>query len=114
MIRLIAETAWHHQGDFDFMKNLVSKIVTDTKVDIIKMHITLDFDEYMDPSHDSYTLLKPWLFSKDQWSELINIVQGSGKEIMLLLNDVEAIKFGLSFSPRYVEIHSILRYNYNL
>jgi len=105
-MKLIAETAWHHQGDYEFMKNLVFEIATKTKADIVKMHITLDFDEYMDSSHDAYGLLKPWLFSKDQWSELIEIVRHNGKQVMLLLNDVEAIKFGLSFSPEYVEIHS--------
>jgi sialic acid synthase SpsE len=70
------------------------------------MHITLDFEEYMDPSHEAYSLLKPWLFNKSQWSELIEIVRHNGKQIMLLLNDIEAIKFGLSLSPEYVEIHS--------
>jgi N,N'-diacetyllegionaminate synthase len=105
-MKLIAETAWHHQGDYEFMKALVSEIATNTRADIIKMHITLDFDEYMDSSHDAYALLEPWLFSKDQWRELIEVVQNNGKQLMLLLNDVEAIKFGLSFSPEYVEIHS--------
>ena len=105
-MNLIAETAWHHQGDYGFMKNLVSEITTKTEANIIKMHITLDFDEYMDSSHDAYALLKPWLFNKDQWRELIEIARINGKKIMLLLNDIEAIKFGLSFSPEYVEIHS--------
>jgi sialic acid synthase SpsE len=105
-MKLIAETAWHHEGDYEFMKNLVTKISTKTKADIVKLHITLDFDEYMDSSHDAYSLLKPWLFSKEQWSELVEIVRHNGKQIMLLLNDNEAIKFGLSFSPEYVEIHS--------
>ncbi len=107
MIKLIAETAWHHQGDYDFMKNLVSEIATKTEANIIKMHITLDFDEYMDSSHDAYALLKPWVFNKKQWTELIEIVRSKGKQLMLLLNDIEAIKFGLSFSPEYVEIHSV-------
>ena len=105
-MNLIAETAWHHQGDYGFMKNLVSEIATKTEANIIKMHITLDFDEYMDSSHDAYALLKPWLFNKEQWIELIEIARINGKKIMLLLNDIEAIKFGLSFSPEYVEIHS--------
>ena len=105
-MNLIAETAWHHQGDYGFMKNLVSEIATKTEANIIKMHITLDFDEYMDSSHDAYALLKPWLFNKGQWRELIEIARINGKKIMLLLNDIEAIKFGLSFSPEYVEIHS--------
>lgn len=107
MIKLIAETAWHHEGDFIFMKNLVSKIVTKTNVDIIKMHITIDFDEYMDSGHEAYKKLKSMIFTKDQWRELITIVHQSNKEIMLLLNDTQAIEFGLSFNPTYVEIHSV-------
>jgi len=106
-MKLIAETAWHHEGDFSFMKNLVSEIVSKTNADIIKMHITLNFDEYMDPSHELYKKLKPMIFNKGQWQELIQIVRDGKKEIMLLLNDRQAIEFGLSFNPEYVEIHSI-------
>jgi N,N'-diacetyllegionaminate synthase len=105
-MKLIAETAWHHEGDYNFMKNLVTEIATKTDADIIKLHITLNFAEYMHSSHVAYTLLKPWLFDKAQWCELIEIIRRNGKQIMLLLNDREAIKFGLSFSPEYVEIHS--------
>jgi len=105
-MKLIAETAWHHEGDYEFMKNLVTEISSKTEADIVKLHITLDFDEYMDSSHDAYSLLKPWLFNKNQWSELIKIIRDNNKKIMLLLNDTEAIKFGLSFSPEYLEIHS--------
>ena len=106
-MKLIAETAWHHEGDFLFMKNLVLEIVSKTNTDIIKMHMTLDFDEYMDPRHKLYKKLKPMIFNKDQWRELIKIVRDKKKEIMLLLNDRQAVEFGLSFNPEYVEIHSI-------
>ena len=41
-MKLIAETAWHHEGNFDFMKNLVTEIVNKTNADIVKMHITLN------------------------------------------------------------------------
>jgi len=106
-MKLIAETAWHHQGDYNYLNELITKIVTKSKADIVKMHITLDFDEYMDNRHDAYPLLKPWVFDREQWSELIQIVRNHGKQIMLLLNDVEAVRFGLSFDPEYVEIHSV-------
>ena len=46
MTKLIAETAWHHEGDYDFMKNLVTSICKLSKADIVKFHITLDLDEY--------------------------------------------------------------------
>ena len=61
-MKIIAETACHHEGDFSFMKNLVSEIVTQTNTDIVKMHVTLDLDQYMDFRHDSYEKSKSMLF----------------------------------------------------
>lgn len=107
MIKLIAETAWHHEGDFQFMKDLVSRICLESKADLVKMHITLDLDEYMSRDHDSYEVLKSWMLSADQWEELIGIVKKSGKGLMLLLNDTKAIEFAAKFNPEIVELHSV-------
>ena len=46
-IKLIAETAWHHDGDYVFMEKLINDILNKSMADIIKMHITLDFDEFI-------------------------------------------------------------------
>ena len=107
MIRLIAETAWHHEGDYLFMKNLVTRICESSKADIVKMHLTLDLDEYMNKDHEAYATLKSWMFSPEQWEELISIVRTNGKELMLLLNDVKSIEFAKKFSPEIIEIHSV-------
>ena len=106
-MKLIAETAWHHEGDFTFMKNLVNEMCNKTETDIVKMHITIDFDEYMDKSHSAYDLLQNWLFDREQWKNLVEIVRNNDKELMLLLNDTAAIEFGMSLAPEYVEIHSV-------
>jgi N,N'-diacetyllegionaminate synthase len=106
MIKIIAETAWHHEGDFAFMKNLVTKICKESEVDIVKFHITLDLDEYMSKDHDAYEMLKPWMLSAKQWEELIGIVRNNGKELMLLLNDTKAIDFASKFNPEMIEIHA--------
>ena len=107
MIKLIAETAWHHNGDFPFMVKLVEKIIHESKADVIKLHLLLDLDEYMMPDHEAYPLVKEKLFSQDQWSEIIEMVKASGKELMLLLNDSKSIEFGMQFNPSLVEIHSV-------
>ena len=67
MIKLIAETAWHHEGDYLFMKQLVTRICETSSSDIVKLHITLDLDEYMSKDHDSYKTLKSWMLSAKQW-----------------------------------------------
>ena len=70
-MKLIAETAWHHEGDYNFLQNLVSKIIEGAGSDYIKLHLTLDLDEYMDRAYPLYETLKNWLIKKDQWEELI-------------------------------------------
>ena len=107
MIKLIAETAWHHEGDFIFMKDLVTKICQNSNVDIVKFHITLDLDEYMSKDHDAYETLKSWMLSESDWEELICIVRENNKELMLLLNDNKAVEFSKKYNPEMVELHSV-------
>ena len=102
-MKLIAETAWHHEGDFKFMQNLISDILTKTKADIIKLHITLNLDEYMDSKHQLYIKLKSMLFTQDQWEEIILMVKRYNKEVMIIANDSKAIKFVSNFQPDYIE-----------
>jgi N,N'-diacetyllegionaminate synthase len=107
MIKLIAETAWHHEGDFIFMKDLVSKICQNSNADIVKFHISLDLDEYMSKDHEAYETLKSWMLSESNWEELICIVRENNKELMLLLNDTKAVEFSKKYNPEMVELHSV-------
>ncbi len=106
-IQLIAETAWHHDGDFDFFSNLIDEIISKTKTDYIKLHLSIDFDEYMSKNHPAYSFLEERLLSKSQWIGIIKKIQDSDKKIMLLFNDKKAIDFGMRFNPDLVEIHSV-------
>ena len=106
-IKLIAETAWHHDGDYKFMERLVNDILQKTKLDALKMHIILDVDEYMNLSHTTYNDTKNKMFSEELWSDLIKQVKNNDKDLMLLYNDTKAIEFGAQFEPSLVEIHSV-------
>ena len=74
-MKLIAETACHHEGDFIFLKNLVSEINAKTGADIIKFHLTLDIDEYMAKDHDLYSEIQRWIFSPEEWSDIFHLVK---------------------------------------
>lgn len=106
-IKLIAETAWHHDGDFDFFKSLVKAISCKTKAHYVKLHITLDVDEYIHKDHPGYEWVKKSVFSEVQWEEIINIVISHNLRPILLFNDCKAVDFGMSFNPDMVEIHSV-------
>lgn len=106
-MKLIAETAWHHDGDFVFFKKLVEEITKNTETDYIKFHITLSFDEYIHTDHPAYNWVKERIFTKEQWTEIFNIAFKNNKKLMLLFNDKLAIDFGMTFKPEIVEIHSV-------
>ena len=107
IIKTIAETAWHHGGDYKFMESLIDEIIENSEADFIKLHITLDFDEYMLPDHAAYDELKKKALKKEQWSLLIEKIQQSDKSLMLLFNDSKAVEFGMKFNPSLIEIHSV-------
>jgi N,N'-diacetyllegionaminate synthase len=105
-MKIIAETAWHHEGDFKFFDTLIHKLASGTSADIIKIHVTLNLDEYMDEGHKAYSMLKSKMLNQQQYEHVFNIIRKYDKQLMLLYNDTEAAKFGSKFKPEIVEIHA--------
>ena len=111
---LIAETAWHHDGDYNFFLNLISKICSHTKTDYIKVHISLDVDEYMHYDHPAYNAVIEKSFSINQWEKAIETILAFNKKPMFLVNDKKALDFCLKYNPELVEIHSVCLNDINL
>lgn len=105
-MKIIAETAGHHEGDFNFMKTLVGHIAA-SSASVAKLHITLSLDEYMTADHPVYELIKNWQFDECQWTELISTLRSNEKELMLLANDTKAVEFAKRIEANYIEIHSV-------
>lgn len=113
-MKLIAETAWHHDGDLNFFLKLVETVCSETESDYIKYHVTLDVDEYMHVDHPGYEWAKERVFTKEEWTKIFNITEKHGKKLMLLFNDTKAVEFGMQFDPDLVEIHSVCLNDINL
>jgi len=113
-MKFIAETAWHHQGEYEFLRQLVDAINEKTKADIVKLHLMLDLDEYMASDHPLYEDVKTWVLSRDHWNKIIEMIISGDKKLMLLFNDTKAVEFGMSFNPTHVEIHSVCLNDINL
>lgn len=113
-MNLIAETAWHHDGDIDFFLKLVETICLETKCDYIKYHLTLDVDEYMHIDHPAYEWAKERIFSREEWKKIFDLTHKHAKKLMLLFNDRRSIEFGMQFNPDLVEIHSVCLNDINL
>lgn len=110
-MELIAETAWHHEGDMDFLLDLAKKIKL-SKANIAKFHLLLDLDEYIDKSHKLYDGYNKWKISKENWEKVLNIFKP--EELMLLCNDTKAIEFACTYNPKIIELHAVCMTDLNL
>ena len=106
MIELIAETAWHHERDFDFMTRLTQALATQSKADIIKCHLTLDRDEYLAKDFPNYAINEK-NFGPEQWEQIFKTIRSSGKKLMTILNDRRAVDFVAPYQPELVEVHAV-------
>lgn len=112
-MKLIAETAFHHDGDYEFLNNLVEEIL-ESEADIIKLHLLIDLDKYMHKSHAAYDYLAERIFSVEKWKSALDKVSSSSKELMLLLNDMDAVDLAIGYNPKFVEVHSVALNNFEL
>jgi len=104
-MKLIAETAWHHQGDIDFLEVLVRDLVNNSRADYLKFHITIDLDEYMAKTHPLYNKLNEWVIDEKSWRRILESIKGM-KGLMLLFNDTRSVEMGMLYNPDLIEIHS--------
>lgn len=89
------------------MQSLVAALTEKSGADVVKMHVTLDFDEYMHPSHAGYDTLKNMLFSAGQWRELAQSVKSASRGLMWLVNDTQAVELAAQQKVELLEVHAV-------
>jgi len=105
-IYIYTETAFHHQGEYDYMLELL-QISANSGVNAIKFQVLLDYDYLMSRKHSSYDVLINYTFTKDQWLSIFDEAKQLGLEVILMPLDPKACELISMVKPRYVEIHSI-------
>jgi len=104
---LIGETAFHHQGDIEFLKELIDEGAK-LGVDAMKFHLLTDLDDYMTHDHEALEVLRPWCLGKSAWEEIINFLIEKRIEIILLCNDAESLNWIIEekFPVQAIELHA--------
>lgn len=106
---IIAETAYHHEGDKDFLVALVKEICK-TEVDAIKFHLLFDLSDYMVNNHPAVEVLQNISIGRDDWNDILLQVESEKKDIVLLCNDKESLRWVNSrqheLDIKAIEIHA--------
>lgn len=101
----IAEPAYTHQGEFDYLLQLVDAVVQ-SGADAVKFHIMLDLDEYIVPDHSLYADLQKWLFTREQWREVFARCRKAGLEIVGLADELPSLEFLIGEKVDAIGIHA--------
>jgi|SRR5690606_17513961 len=105
----IAETAFHHEGNINFLEELVTHLL---KLDVqaIKFHLLFDVDDYMVPNHSAIQVIKNLCIPEKNWKKIFQQVKDTGKEIVALTNDLASLRYINTIQEDFpisaIELHS--------
>ncbi len=111
---LIGETAYNHQGDFDYLARMVRALPEE--VDAVKFHLLLNPSNYMREDHPLYGMLKDWIFDEGEWNYIFSLAKENQKDIVALCDDPDSLEFVIENWPsiKAVEIHASGLSDYHL
>lgn len=104
-IYFIAETAFSHQGCEGYMSSLVDEII-DSDADVVKFQVLLESEYSLD--HAMAHKCRELMFPKLYWRYLVRRVRASGKKVLILPVDYQALVWVVSEGlADILEIHSV-------
>ncbi|MBN1902430.1 N-acetylneuraminate synthase family protein [Candidatus Sumerlaeota bacterium] len=89
---MIAETAYNHEGDLNYLMKMLDEIAS-LKLSAVKYHLLLDIASYFQKKHPLLSKLEKYLFTRNQWKEILQESKSKGLEVIALCDDVESVKF---------------------
>lgn len=107
---LYAETAFHHEGDEGYLKELITA-VAETGVKGIKFQVLLNVDEFVSSRHQAYASICQWTFTLDQWRHFFRLALDKGLEIVMMPLDAESFCLAREFPVAYLDLHSVSFYD---
>ena len=101
------EIAYNHEGDINYLYKMIDNIA-ELKLNAIKFHMLLNSESYMQKKHPLINEIKKWIFSKNQWNEIIDYSNKKGLDVIVLCDDVESIEYILekNINITAIELHA--------
>jgi N,N'-diacetyllegionaminate synthase len=105
----IAETAFHHEGNVEFLEKLVGQLL-ELDIQAVKFHLLFDVDDYMVHTHSAIQVIRDLSIPESNWTDIFQKVNEAQKDIVALTNDVTSLKFINRIQKDYpiqaIELHS--------
>lgn len=103
---IYAETAFHHEGDKRFIKNLISAIAK-TDCQGVKFQVLPTASDFMSTKHSAYDAIASYCFNLSAWAEIFAFTKEQNLDIILMPLSIEALALADQFDVKYIDIHSV-------
>ena len=103
---IIADTAFNHEGDIDYLKKMIDDLV-ELKINAIKFHFGMNPENRLQKKHPLLTIAKKSNLNKDQWDDILSYTINKNIDIIALCSDIENLKYAKSKNVTSIEIHAI-------
>lgn len=110
---LYTETAFHHQGDMAFMKELIDA-TKDSGASGIKFQVMTRTSDFVSTKHKAFQELNSYCFNLKQWQEIFAYTQEKELDIIMMPLNTEAFDILKDYRVRYLDIHSVSFYDQSL
>ncbi|MFW9972732.1 MAG: N-acetylneuraminate synthase family protein [Candidatus Odinarchaeota archaeon] len=106
--KIIAETAFSHEGNFKYLMSQIEE-AKKGQVDFIKFQVLIDEEGLCTKNHDSFKNINNWIIEKDKWLKALLFAKKQNLKAIVLpltLNSLEFLNKHENLIYAY-EIHSI-------
>lgn len=105
---LYAETAFHHEGDFDYLLRLIDA-AAEAGADGIKFQVLLDVASAYSEKLPQFGTIRGWCFDESQWLVALKRAKTLGLQTVVMPLDTCSAAFGKSHEALVdaYEIHSV-------
>lgn len=107
-IFIFAETAFHHEGDLDYLLALIDAAAL-AGASAIKFQVLSKADNLISIKHSNYKVLSKYIFSKKEWELAFKHAIKKKQELVIMPLDVGALSIINPFIKyiKFLEIHSV-------
>ncbi|RYE50019.1 MAG: N-acetylneuraminate synthase [Sphingobacteriales bacterium] len=104
---IIGETAFHHEGEIDFLFELIDT-ACDLEIDAIKFHALFNVDDYFAHDHEGIGIIKKISLDQESMLSAVTYAQSKKLDVILLCNDVASIDWVIqnNLDLKAIEIHA--------
>ena len=105
-MKVIAESAFNHQGDFSQLKQL-AKAAKDSGTDFFTVQV-MHVDSFCVKDYEKYDLYKATEFSKVQWIELFDFCKSIALNVIPCVLEETSFNWCYSYGFRLLKLHTFL------